>query len=356
MRKLLLLGLALTLGPNFLAGEKLTRDSPEFRVIEERVEARRLSRELEGLKKENRGRIVFFLVKESGKDYRPPHMEIRARDGNQKFEIPLIDSSEVGKEIEDADIPAGSYSQGALGGLLGHMFRGNRQKTISRHVYLKSLDFPAGKYDWNLIAPDGRHSRTMELPAQEIKAGELVLFTHHWGAHLQLVTRIANSSGFESAVEEYLKGMKELADYWPVMEMSEKTFQINLDLDYRERQHAKRPKVILYSAQLKGKGAEIGGRLLYQGIKPFGGGTDRYTHTYYTLNFPSESLEQGECYDLELTGLSTLDVWETAPFEPDGRILGKNVVCIGHEMEITLKGHRETGSSWVLGDAEENKE
>ncbi|PCJ19312.1 MAG: hypothetical protein COB02_07955 [Candidatus Cloacimonadota bacterium] len=266
------------------------------------------------------------------------------------IEIPLLNRFEVSTERVENDINPAMYQFGAIGGLLGFAIRGNRKQSVYGSVYMKLIDLPAGNYEFIVSTTHRkeRHRKKMNIKSLNVKSGEITLFTHHWGNDRLFDTNIANTIGYEEALDKYLAKYKKHLPIWPYEKLtSNKILKLKLDMDYKERQHARRPKVVLYNAKLQDGSKEINAHILYDGIKSFGKGDDRYTHTYYTLELDAHQLKKDMCYSLRLEGVSILNGMEVKKFDGN-KIQSEKIICPNGESLIEIKANRVTASTWEV--------
>ncbi|MCJ8345273.1 hypothetical protein MJH12_07020 [bacterium] len=347
-----LLALLLAFAFTNLTYAKINRSNID--QVKKRVAKRKVSRKLRKLGEENKGQILFLYMSEWASKPKVEHLALFPKgledSKEDMIKLPLLDRFEVGSERVEDDINPAMHQFGLVGALFGHATRGNRRQTVYGSIYLKLIDLPVGEYDFTVSTTHRkkRHRKKMSVENIKVKKGEITLFTHHWGNDRLFSTNIANTGGYEEALDKYLAKYKKHLPVWPYEKLStDNIFKVKLDMDYKERQHARRPKVILYKAKLINDSEIVNAHILYGGIKSFGKGDDRYTHTYYTLEFDNNLLNQNKCYSLELEGVSTINGMVVKKFDGD-KINSDQIVCPSGESLIEVKGNRVTASTWEL--------
>ncbi|MCO4781214.1 MAG: hypothetical protein KC646_02745 [Candidatus Cloacimonetes bacterium] len=333
--------------------------SKDIEVLKARVQKNKLARKIRKGKRTNKGLAVFYLMHE-WHDKAPKTIKIEdvtdPRFEGFTLNLSLKDSFVTRVDKVEKDInPVAVAAFGFLGAALT---RGNKKRKVRASVYVGEQELDAGTYNFRLSynASQGRKRKKKDLRNTilkdiKIEAGKVSLVDWHWGEAKHFTIKDAPSKAYFKAMKTNLAMyLPYLQDYEVVNSLDKPSISVKLDMDYKERGHATRPRVWITKAFLAKGQVTIEGLPLFEKVKAFGGGMDRYTHSYYEVKFPIDKLQKGACYDMVLEGYSLLDYSDKKVFEPKGKITEKKLLCIDRlsDFQVKVVGNRVTGSTWKL--------
>jgi hypothetical protein len=321
---------------------------------------------LKSLEKSGKGMVLFFVTKEwysKGEDSIYLFKKNSAGEWNQLAEMPRVDIIKSGK------IPQGpGYGQGTT--------VQKRDNLIS--TYYHTIEIGEGTHALAVcrFGPQVLNERqlnddTWKFESIKVEAGKITSIGFTWNdAGHGFDNYLPISKDYRILYDKYFAKLKKymvnpLVNKVAVSPLTQKKIVVKLDMDYKEKQMLDVPRVYLTKATLKpmlGKsydGLISFNRLACHGSNNplFGRFANKYTHTYYELEFAVDKpkTKKAICYDLVLDGHVNFDTpfngkSEEEKFDDDVISL-KRAVCISPEKRsqtIDLKVGRMKKQTWEV--------